>query len=77
MVSPLDLADRLCFKLAHNGWQLKEVGDFEAQILIRRTELSVTTKLAIGDETPPIANRFRAWRRWRFSPQIFMRRTKL
>jgi hypothetical protein len=27
-----------------------------AQKLVRRTELSVTTKLSSGDETPPIAN---------------------
>jgi hypothetical protein len=29
---------------------------FLAQKLVRRTELSVTTKLSSGDETPPIAN---------------------
>jgi hypothetical protein len=29
---------------------------FSAQKLVRRTELSVTTKLSSGDETPPIAN---------------------
>jgi hypothetical protein len=29
---------------------------FSAQKLVRRTELSLTTKLSNGDETPPIAN---------------------
>jgi hypothetical protein len=29
---------------------------FSAQNLVRRTELSATTKLSSGDETPPIAN---------------------
>jgi len=29
---------------------------FSAQKLVRRTELSATTKLSSGDETPPIAN---------------------
>jgi hypothetical protein len=29
---------------------------FLAQMFIRRTELSATTKLSSGDETPPIAN---------------------
>jgi len=29
---------------------------FSVQKLIRRTELSATTKLSSGDETPPIAN---------------------
>ncbi len=29
---------------------------FSAQMLMRRTELSVTTKLAAEHETPPIAN---------------------
>ncbi len=28
---------------------------FSAQKLVRRTELSATTKLSSGDETPPIA----------------------
>ena len=29
---------------------------FLAQKFVRRTELSATTKLSTGDETPPIAN---------------------
>jgi len=29
---------------------------FLVQMFVRRTELSVTTKLSNGDETPPIAN---------------------
>ena len=29
---------------------------FSAQMLVRRTELSATSKLSSGDETPPIAN---------------------
>ena len=29
---------------------------FSAQKLVRRTELSATTKLSSGNETPPIAN---------------------
>jgi hypothetical protein len=30
--------------------------DFSAQKLVWRAELSLTTKLTSGDETPPIAN---------------------
>jgi hypothetical protein len=29
---------------------------FSAQMLVRRTELSATSKLSSGDETPPITN---------------------
>jgi hypothetical protein len=32
------------------------MGGLLAQKLVRRTELSATTKLSSGDETPPIAN---------------------
>ena len=36
--------------------RLGAVADFGAQKLVRRTELSTTSKLSSGDETPPIAN---------------------
>ena len=36
--------------------RLGAVADFGAQKLVRRTELSATTKLSCGDGTPPIAN---------------------
>jgi len=43
-------------KLPHNGLQIGDVAGLSVQKLVRRTELSVATKLSSGDGTPPIAN---------------------
>jgi hypothetical protein len=47
------------FKIAHNGLQIGDGRAFQhppAGGFVRSTELSATTKLSNGDETPPIAN---------------------
>jgi len=46
----------LSVKVAANVWQICDGRAFLAQILMRRTELSATTKLSAEHETPPIAN---------------------
>ncbi len=47
------IAQELRFVIRFADWRWT---GFSAQKLVRRTELSATTKLSSGDETPPIAN---------------------
>jgi type II secretory pathway component PulL len=52
----IQLLVSLVIDSSHTRFAAWRWAGFSAQKLIRRTELSATSKLSSGDETPPIAN---------------------